>query len=293
MRDRYTKKNGIPLEAYTSKVATGYLAGTKPSFTINVETNEKKQSIIKKLFNKVVGEKANPDEFKTMIDYINDYNDLGDFFLNICLDYFSTGACRWLNYENNDNEQVFARVPSWQCELIYDYSTPVQVIGAVQVYQTKDTNGNLINKAIITTQESKRYFKDGQPTKDVYVEDVEQKQDVKWYLVPFYGCESTTGALFENVIDLIEKLEQCITNTSNITQLTGNIGFLGASVPTTPTSSPDAHGHRGGRRTQLVWTIGIHAVPLQPGHLLLERTVGIDEVQLKEDEQRLFIQSSL
>ena len=218
MRDRYTKKNGIPLEAYTSKVATGYLAGTKPTFTINVETNEKKQSIIKKLFDKIKGNKANPDEFKIMIDYINDYNDLGDFFLNICLDYFSTGACRWLNYENSDNEQVFARVPSWQCELIYDYSTPVQVIGAVQIYQTKDTNGNLINKAIITTQENKRYFKDGQPTKDEYVEDVELRQEVKWYLVPFYGCESTTGALFENVIDLIDKLEQCITNTSNIMQ---------------------------------------------------------------------------
>ncbi len=42
MRDRYTKKNGIPLEAYTCKVATGYLAGTKPSFTVNEETNTKK-----------------------------------------------------------------------------------------------------------------------------------------------------------------------------------------------------------------------------------------------------------
>lgn len=218
MRDRYTKKSGIPLEAYTSKVATGYLAGTKPTFTINVETNEKKQSIIKKLFGKGKGDKANPDEFKIMIDYINDYNDLGDFFLNICLDYFSTGACRWLNYENDENEQVFARIPSWRCELIYDYSTPVQVIGAVQVYQTKDENGNLINKAVITTQESKRYFKDGQPTEDEYVEEVKLRQDVKWYLVPFYGCESTTGALFENVVELIEKLEQCITNTSNIMQ---------------------------------------------------------------------------
>ena len=222
MRDRYTKKDGIPLEAYTSKVATGYIAGTEPSFTVNVETNEKKQNIIKQLFNKITGEKANPDEFKTMIDYINDYNDLGDFFLQICLDYYSTGACRWLNYENTDNEQVYARVPSWQCELIYDYSTPVQCIGAVQVYQAYDNNGNLINKAIITTEESKRYFQDGQPTKDVYVEDVEQRQDVKWYLVPFYGCESTTGALFENVIDLIEKLEQCIGNTSNIMQYNDN-----------------------------------------------------------------------
>ncbi len=216
LRDLYTKKDGIPLEAYTCKVATGYLAGTKPSFTVNQETNANKQSIISKLFNKVFGEKANPDEFKTMIDYINDYNDLGDFFLQICLDYFSTGACTWLNYENEDNEQVYARVPSWQCELIYDYSTPVQCIGAVQYYKTKDSNGNDIQNAIITTLESKRYFKDGQPTPNEFVEETELKEDTKWYLVPFYGCENTTGALFENVLDLIDKLEQCIDNTSSI-----------------------------------------------------------------------------
>ena len=218
MRDRYTKKDGIPLEAYTCKVATGYVAGTKPSFAIKEELNTKKQNIIKKFFNKVFGERANVDEFKTIIDYVNDYNDLGDFFLQICLDYFSTGACRWLNYETEENEQVFARVPSWQCELIYDYSTPVQVIGAVQYYVTRDNDGNNVQNAIITTLNSKRYFRDGQPNKDEYVEDISQRQDVNWYLVPFYGCESTTGALFENVIDLIEKLEQCIENTSNIMQ---------------------------------------------------------------------------
>ena len=218
MRDLYTKKDGIPLEAYTCKVATGYVAGTKPSFAIKEELNTKKQNIITKFFNKVFGERANVDEFKTIIDYINDYNDLGDFFLQICLDYFSTGACRWLNYETEENEQVFARVPSWQCELIYDYSTPVQVIGAVQYFVTKDNNGNDVQNAIITTLNSKRYFRDGQPNKDEYVEDISQRQDVNWYLVPFYGCESTTGALFENVIDLIEKLEQCIGNTSNIMQ---------------------------------------------------------------------------
>lgn len=218
MRDLYTKKDGIPLEAYTCKVATGYVAGTKPSFAIKEELNTKKQSIITKFFNKVFGERANVEEFKTIIDYINDYNDLGDFFLQICLDYFSTGACRWLNYETEENEQVFARVPSWQCELIYDYSTPVQVIGAVQYYVTRDSNGNNVQNAIITTLNSKRYFKDGQPNKDEYVEDISQRQKVNWYLVPFYGCESTTGALFENVIDLIEKLEQCIGNTSNIMQ---------------------------------------------------------------------------
>lgn len=216
MRDKYTKKNGIPLEAYTCKVATGYLAGTKPSFTVSEEVNEEKKSIIKKIFDKVFGEKADPKEYKMIIDYINDYNDLGDFFLQIALDYFSTGACTWLNYENDDNEQVFARVPSWQCELIWDYSTPVQCIGAVQYYKTKDSKGNEVQNAIITTIESKRYFRDGQPAKDEYKEETEKREDVSWYLVPFYGCTNTTGALFENVLDLIGKLEQCINNTSSI-----------------------------------------------------------------------------
>ena len=243
MRDQYTKKDGIPLEAYTCKVATGYLAGTKPSFMVNEETNEKKQNIIKKLFDKVFGEKANPDEFKTMIDYINDYNDLGDFFLQICLDYFSTGACTWLNYENEDNEQVYARIPSWQCELIYDYSTPVQCIGAVQYYKTKDANGNDVQNAIITTLESKRYFKDGQPTPNEFVEDIALKEDTKWMLVPFYGCENTTGALFENVLDLIGKLEQCIDNTSSIMEYNDSGCKLKVTgfTPQNPVLDPDGN----------------------------------------------------
>ena len=217
MWKRYTKKGGVPLEAYTSKVATGYIAGTEPSFTVNVEQNTNKQNIIKKLFDKIFGEKANPDEFKTMIDYINDYNDLGDFFLNIALDYYTTGACRWLNYENDKNEQVYARVPSWQCELIYDYSLPVQCIGAVQCFQMIDANGNQQNMAIITTENTKRTFVNGNEQKD-YVEDIDKRTNVKWDLVPFYGCEATTGALFENVLDLIDKLEGTLDNTSNIMQ---------------------------------------------------------------------------
>ena len=216
MYKRYTKKNGIPLEAYVSKVATGYIAGTEPSFNIKEERNTKKQTIIKKFFNKVFGSNADPEEYKILVDYINDYNDLGDFFLQICMDYYTTGACRWLNYENQDNEQVFARIPSWQCELIYDYSLPVQVIGAVQIFDTIDTNGNTITNAIITTEDSKKYFQNSVEKPKEYKEDIAQREDVKWDLIPFYGIEASTGALFENVLTLIEKLEQCINNTSSI-----------------------------------------------------------------------------
>ena len=216
MYKRYTKKNGIPLEAYVSKVATGYIAGTEPSFNIKEERNTKKQTIIKKFFNKVFGSNADPEEYKILVDYINDYNDLGDFFLQICMDFYTTGACRWLNYENQDNEQVFARIPSWQCELIYDYSLPVQVIGAVQIFDTIDTNGNTITNAIITTEDSKKYFQNSVEKPKEYKEDIAQREDVKWDLIPFYGIEASTGALFENVLTLIEKLEQCINNTSSI-----------------------------------------------------------------------------
>ena len=216
MYKRYTKKNGIPLEAYVSKVATGYMAGTEPSFNIKEERNEEKQAIIKKLFDKTYGDNANPEEYKILVDYINDYNDLGDFFLNICLDYYATGACRWLNYENLDNEQVFARIPSWQCELIYDYSLPTQVIGAVQVFDTIDEKGSKVTNAIITTENTRKYFRNSQLQPKEYKEDQEAREDIKWDLVPIYGCESTTGALFENVLTLIDKLEQCIDNTSSI-----------------------------------------------------------------------------
>lgn len=214
--EQYQKKNGIPLEAYTVKVASGYLAGNEPKFTINEERNEQKQTIIKKIFDKVFGEQANPEEFKMIVDYINDYNDLGAFFLEIAKDYFSTGACRWLNYENTDNEQIFARIPSWQCELIYDYSIPAQVIGAVRVFQSIDENGNEIDNVIITTQESKRYFKNSKEQPKEYLEDSTQREDVLWNILPVYGIDSDTGALFENVQELIDKLEQCLNNTSNI-----------------------------------------------------------------------------
>ena len=216
MYKRYTKKNGIPLEAYVSKVATGYIAGAEPSFNIKEERNTKKQTIIKKFFNKVFGSNADPEEYKILVDYINDYNDLGDFFLQICMDFYTTGACRWLNYENQDNEQVFARIPSWQCELIYDYSLPVQVIGAVQIFDTIDANGNKITNAIITTEDNKKYFQNSVEKPKEYREDITQREDVKWDLIPFYGIEASTGALFENVLTLIEKLEQCINNTSSI-----------------------------------------------------------------------------
>lgn len=216
MYKRYTKKNGIPLEAYVSKVATGYIAGTEPSFNIKEERSTKKQTIIKKFFNKVFGSNADPEEYKILVDYINDYNDLGDFFLQICMDFYTTGACRWLNYENQDNEQVFARIPSWQCELIYDYSLPVKVIGAVQIFDTIDANGNTITNAIITTEDNKKYFQNSVEKPKEYKEDITQREDVKWTLIPFYGIEASTGALFENVLTLIEKLEQCINNTSSI-----------------------------------------------------------------------------
>lgn len=215
--EKYQKKDGIPLEAYTTKVATGYLAGNQPTFSIKVESDEKKKSIITKIFEKIFGERANPDEFKVMVDYINDYNDLGDFFLQIARDYFSTGACTWLNYENKDSEQVFARVPSWQCCLIYDYSIPMQVIGAVRIYRSIDDLGNEIENAIITTSKTRRYFRNGiESNEDEFIEDTEKKEDILWYLTPVYGVENTTGALFEGVQTLIDKLEQCINNTSSI-----------------------------------------------------------------------------
>ena len=51
---------------------------------------------------------------------------------------------------------------------------------------------------------------------NIPIEDIDKREDVLWDLVPIYGVENSTGALFEGVQTLIDKLEQCISNTSSI-----------------------------------------------------------------------------
>lgn len=219
--NRYTRKTSaeikVPLEYYIANIATGYMGGKAPKFTVKQEKNEEKKNLIYRLFDKVVGKKANADELKMIIDYINDYNDLPAFFYEIIFDYITTNACYWIEYETQNNEIVFARVPSLQTVAIYDYSTPIQKIGGIRIWQETDEQGFDVDMVEVITANDKRYYRNSKKAPKEYKEDIDAKEDVKWDLVPFNAVENPDGlCLYEPVITLIDAYETVIKNNKHL-----------------------------------------------------------------------------
>lgn len=207
----------VPLEYYIANIATGYFGGKAPKFTVKQERNEKKKNIVQKLFDKIIGENADADEFKMLIDYINDYNDLPAFFYELIFDYMTTNACYWIEYETEQNEIVFARVPSLQTVAIYDYSTPIQKIGGIRIWTETDEQGFDADMVEIITANSKRYYKNRKEAPDEYKEDVSAKEDVKWDLVPFNAVENPDElCIYEPVLSLIDAYETVIKNNKHL-----------------------------------------------------------------------------
>ena len=219
--NRYTRKTSaeikVPLEYYIANIGAGYMGGKAPKFTVKQEKNEQKKNLIYRLFEKIVGKKANADELKMIIDYINDYNDLPAFFFEIIFDYITTNACYWIEYETQDNEIVFARVPSLQTVAIYDYSTPIQKIGGIRIWQETDEQGFDVDMVEVITANSKRYYRNSKKQPKEYKEVEEAKENVIWDLVPLNAVENPDGlCLYEPVITLIDAYETVIKNNKHL-----------------------------------------------------------------------------
>lgn len=228
--DRYTRKYDISdvivaLEFYISTIATGYFGGKEPQYKVK-KINETQKGILKKIFNKIFGDKNNSDEFQTIIDYITKYNDNGSFFYDCVKDYINTGACYGLVYENKDNEVVYAHTSSLTSVAIWNYETPAQKIGLLRYWTENSNKGGLdIHLELITNNYKKHYIGGIETTtisKDTNPEFKENKNDNKevlWKDLPIFAVENPDGlALFENVITLIKKHEQVIRNNANIFQ---------------------------------------------------------------------------
>lgn len=228
--DRYTRKNDtsdviVALEFYISTIASGYFGGKEPQYKVN-KPNETQKGIIKKIFNKIFGEKNNPEEYQAIIDYITKYNDNGSFFYDCVKDYINTGACYSLVYENKDNEVVYAHTSSLTSVAIWNYETPSQKIGLLRYWTENSNDGRLdIHLELITKNYKKHYISGVETTtinKDTKVDFKENENDNKkvlWDDVPIFAVENPDGlALFENVITLIKKHEQVIRNNANIFQ---------------------------------------------------------------------------
>lgn len=226
--DRYTRKYDtsdviVALEFYISTIASGYFGGKEPQFKVN-RINETKKGILQKIFNKIFGDKNNPDDYQTIIDYITKYNDNGSFFYDCVKDYIITGACYGLIYENNDNEEVYANTSSLTSVGIWNYDTPAQKIGLLRYWTENSNNDGLITHLELITKNYKKHYIDGIEQKSINKNnkvDFKEKDSKKvlWDDVPIFAVENPEGlALFENVVTLIKKHEQVIKNNANIFQ---------------------------------------------------------------------------
>lgn len=219
--ERYKRKTNdeikVPLEYYIANIATGYFGGKAPKYSVKQEKNKKKRNIIQRLFEKAVGKNANSDELKMIIDYINDYNDLPAFFYELVFDYMTTNACYWIEYETKENEIVYARVPSLQTVAIYDYSTPIQKIAGIRIWQETDAEGFDADMVEIITADSKRYYKNSRKAPDEYIEDKNEREDIKWDLTPFNAVENPDElCIYEPVLSLIDAYETIIKNNKHL-----------------------------------------------------------------------------
>lgn len=228
--DRYTRKNDtsdviVALEFYISTIASGYFGGKEPQYKVK-KINETQKAIIEKVFEKTFGDKNNPDEFQTIIDYITKYNDNGSFFYDCVKDYINTGACYGLVYENKDNEVVYAHTSSLTTVAIWNYETPSQKIGLLRYWTENSNNGGLTTHLELITKDYKKHYIDGIEQKSIkatnkvdFKEIEEDSKEVLWNDLPIFAVENPDGlALFENVVTLIKKHEQVIKNNANIFQ---------------------------------------------------------------------------
>ena len=228
--NRYTRKYDksdviVALEFYISTIASGYFGGKEPQYKVK-RINETQKGILKKVFEKMFGDKNNPDEFQTIIDYITKYNDNGSFFYECVKDYINTGACYGLIYENSDNEVVYAHTSSLTSVAIWNYETPSQKIGLLRYWTENSNNGGLTIHLELITKDYKKHYIDGIEQKSIkennktdFKEVEKDSKKVLWNDLPVFAVENPDGlALFENVISLIKKHEQVIKNNANIFQ---------------------------------------------------------------------------
>ena len=225
------KKNGVvPFEKYIINVSSGYLGGKAPKYIVENTSDPEKQGIIKKLLNKIVGTNTYQKEMEVLIDYITNYNDDGNEHYNLIKDVLCVGACYEYIYENEDNEIVYGYLNPLQTVAIWDYSTPLNLIGLVRYYIEKDINNTeteivelydktgmrrFENKENIRIPKAKKKFRETTN----YDENGLNKDGHYWGDVPAIVVEQNEGtSLFECVVDLINDYEQLTQNGINTFQ---------------------------------------------------------------------------
>lgn len=229
------KKNGVvPFERYAINMSSGYLGGKAPKYIVENTSDTEKQSIIKKLLNKIVGKETYQKEMEVLIDYITNYNDDGNEHYNLIKNALLTSACYEIMYENKENEIVYSYLDPLQTVAIWDYSTPKNLIGLVRYYIESNINNTETEVVELIDKKGTRTFHKTYEKKDKIRARKEQKftqvkvqtddgerliKNHNWGDVPAFAVEQEDGtSLIECVIDLVKDYEQLLQNGVNTFQ---------------------------------------------------------------------------
>lgn len=200
----------IPFEKYAVDVSAGYLGGKEPKYEVEEISDEKKQ-IYKKALDKEVTN--NKSEMEILIKYITDYNDDATEHYELVKDYLMlTGAYETI-YENENNEIVYSRLNPLQTVAVYDYSTPLNLIGLVRTWEEKNINDDVVTIVEIIDKTGQRTYRG---LGDTYTELTDRRKENTWKDVPAFAVENQDGiAIFETVVSIIKKYQQVYSNESN------------------------------------------------------------------------------
>lgn len=223
------KKENITFEKYIWLIASGFLGGKAPVFTVNDTVDETKINIIKELFDKSIKDKDYKKKMEIVIDYVTSFNDDETEHYNLMSDALGMRGAYELIYENDNNEIVYSRLDPLQTVAIWDYNVPKNLIGFVNIHPEKNVNSTTRLIVEITDKNGTRKFaQDGQVFDekekkqiDVYIELLSEYENHNWGDVPGFAVE-LDESIFESVVDTILKYEKLIKNTSNMFQYNDN-----------------------------------------------------------------------
>ena len=217
------KKENITFEKYIWLIASGFLGGKSPVYTVNDTIDEDKIRIIKELFDKEIKDKDYKKKMEIVIDYITKFNDDETEHYGLMRDALGLRGAYELIYENEKNEIVYSKLDPLQTVAIWDNNVPKNLLGFVRLYSEKNVNSTKRKVVEITDINGTRKFAtDGQvfnekekKNVDNYIELETEYENHNWGDIPGFAVE-LDESIFESVVDTILKYEKLIKNTSNM-----------------------------------------------------------------------------
>lgn len=205
-------KMKIPFEQFITAIASGYLAGKEPVYTIADNDNDEKNKIIKDILGKDIKEKDYKNKMEVLVEYITNYNDDGAEHFDLTFDALGLTSCYEILWEDDDNELRYKSYDPLQTVAIYDYTVDKNLIGIVRKYTVQDITNKEQIIVELTDDEGTRTFN----VSDDYKEVTElEPENHSWGDVPV-ACYESDFSIFETVVDLIKAFEQVVQNNRNL-----------------------------------------------------------------------------